>query len=112
MNIDVHRIAFASDSWIVIGKDGDVFWKNIPQGLHEIMVSLGSISAAAPCEVSLGTKGSYFIRFLDGTVEYSLPSFMVDLCARLEARRHPIRNISLNVDTYDCIVRYSYHKMD
>jgi len=42
MSVDVHRVAFGgsssnkeSSSWVVIGKDGSVKWKNVPQGLGE-----------------------------------------------------------------------------
>jgi hypothetical protein len=109
-NMDVHRVAFGGDSsWIVIGKNGDVVWKNIPQGLHDVMISRES-SAAAPCELSLGMEGSYFIRFLDGSVEYMLPSYVADVCERLEAKGQTVRNVSLHSDSYDCLMRYSEKK--
>ncbi|KAL7516782.1 hypothetical protein ACHAWX_001764 [Stephanocyclus meneghinianus] len=117
--MDVHKVAFGTDSsWIVISKDGDLIWKNIPQGLHDVLMSREAISThgtgnaaestpAAPCEVSLGMGGSYFIRFLDGTIEYSLPSFVADVCERLEDKGEVIRNMALSADTYDCLIRYS-----
>lgn len=109
LNMDVYRVAFGTDSWIVIGKDGDVVWKNLPQGLHDILASRDDSSAAA-CEVSLGMGGSYFIRFMDGSIEYSLHSFAADVCERLEAKRQSICNVSLNVATHDCLIRYSSEK--
>lgn len=111
LNTDVHRVAFGIDAWVVIGKDGDVVWKNLPQGLHDLLSSL-DISSAAPCAVSLGMGGSYFVRFLDGSIQYSLPSFVAEVCERLEAKGHVVRNVSLCVDTYDCLVRYSSKNTD
>jgi len=144
--MDVHRVAFGNptspfakkSSWIVIGKDGSVAWRNIPQGLHDVLMERyeltrcstpsGTIAdvphrrspvrkgtnvgiiradAAAPCEVSLGVAGTYFVRFMDGTVDYSLPSFAADVCEKLEAEGKVIRNVSLHSDTYDCLVRFS-----
>ncbi|KAL7509108.1 hypothetical protein ACHAXN_006143 [Cyclotella atomus] len=110
MTTDVHRVAFGIDSWIVISKDGGVVWKNIPQDLHDVMSSRDSTSMAAPCDVSLGIGGSYFIRFLDGSVEYSLPSFVADVCERLNAKSQIVCNVSLNVNTYDCLIRYTSKK--
>ena len=107
LEMDVHRIAFGIDSWIIIGKDGEVVWKNIPQGLHDILTLRESNSAAAPCEVSLGMDGSYFVRFVDGVIEFLLPSFVADVCERLEAKGNLIRCVPLHVDTYDCLIRYS-----
>jgi hypothetical protein len=113
LEMDVHRVAFGADStWIVISKDGDVIWKNIPQGLHDVLISRDAENGngrqvAAPCEVSLGMGGSWFIRFMDDTIEYSLPTFAADVCDRLEAKGEVIRNVSLNVASYDCLVRYS-----
>ncbi|KAL3798558.1 hypothetical protein HJC23_011862 [Cyclotella cryptica] len=119
IEMDVHRVSFGSDSsWIVIGKDGDVVWKNIPQGLHNVLISRDALSTeisgnatglvpAAPCEASLGMGGSYFIRFLDGIIEYSLPSFVADVCDRIEAKGEVIRNVALSADTYECLIRYS-----
>jgi hypothetical protein len=51
MGMDVHRVAFGSSSsgsgasaekssWVVIGKDGSVKWRNIPQGLHDVLIPL------------------------------------------------------------------------
>eukprot|EP00970_Alexandrium_tamarense_P006151 scaffold1033_cov205-Alexandrium_tamarense.AAC.10 len=128
METDVHRVAFGiKSSWIVIGKNGEVAWKSIPQKLHDVLVARGggavdgngtatlssdipstfSSLAAAPCEVSLGVEGAYFVRFSDGTFDYSLPSFVADVCERLEAGGKVIRNVALHVDTYDCLIRYS-----
>lgn len=107
-NMDVHRVAFGlNSSWIVISKDGEVVWKNIPQDLHDVMASRDSTSMAAPCDVSLGIGGSFFIRFLDGSIQYSLPSFVADVCERLDPKSQLVCNVSLNVNTYDCLIRYT-----
>jgi len=114
--VDVHRVAFgswrseiidASASWIVIAKDGAVFYRNIPQGLHDTLTARDAEeSHAAPCEVSLGVSGSYFIRFLDGSVDYNLPIFAADAFEKLESQGLLIRHVSLHVDTPDCIMRF------
>ena len=62
---------------------------------------------ACPCEVSLGIGGTYFIRFLDGRVDYSLPNFVADVFDKFESDGKLIRNVSLHVETYDCLIRYS-----
>ncbi|KAL7540624.1 hypothetical protein ACHAXR_010260 [Thalassiosira sp. AJA248-18] len=127
--MDVHRVAFGDkSSWCVIGKNGLVRWRNVPQGLHDVLITqdarvsatapntttaadnsvLGrDHTAAAPCEVSLGIGGTYFIRFLDGRVDYSLPNFVADVFDKFEADGKLIRSVALHVDTYDCLIRYS-----
>jgi hypothetical protein len=153
MAIDVHRVAFGSSSnsgvvdgagaaavvapsdtvvgkslsFVVIGKDGSVKWKNVPRRLHDILTQQESnnaatghaslritsdendhaIAAAAPCEISLGMDGTYFVRFLDGTVDYVLPNFAADIFDTLEAHGKHIRNVAMHVDTHDCLIRYS-----
>ncbi|KAL7492222.1 hypothetical protein ACHAWT_001393 [Skeletonema menzelii] len=114
--VDIHRVAFgssisegigASASWIVIGKDGSVFYRNIPQGLHDTLTARDMEEThAAPCEVSLGVSGSYFMRFLDGSVDYNLPKFAADVFEKLESQGLLIRNVSLHVDTVDCLMRF------
>jgi len=152
--MDVHRVAFGvntggggntfavnapnESSWVVLGKDGSVRWKNVPPGLHDALLAQGAgissavvsaadrldpavtndgflehgvavaaIPRAAPCEVSLGARGAYFVRFLDGRVDYSLPNFVADAVDGLEGDGRAIRNVALHVDTYDCLIRYS-----
>jgi len=95
----------------VIGKDGSVFYRNIPQGLHDALTAARDAEeeeshAAAPCEVSLGISGSYFIRLLDGSVDYNLPKFAADVFEKLESQGLLIRNVSLHVDTADCLIRF------
>ncbi|KAL7544772.1 hypothetical protein ACHAWF_008137 [Thalassiosira exigua] len=115
--MDVHRVAFGAgpSSWIVLGKDGGVRWRDVPQGLHDALEARrthgggsGSSASAAPCEVSLGVGGTYFVRFLDGTVDYSLPNFVADVFDRFEGGGRSIRDVALHVDTYDALIRYSY----
>jgi hypothetical protein len=98
----------------VIAKDGSVFYKNIPQGLHDALtlraeespVDANNIHCAkSPCEVSLGMSGSYFIRFLDGTVDYNLPKFAADVFEKIESQGL-LRNVCLHVDTADCLIRF------
>jgi len=141
LEMDVHRVAFGSNSsgggrqaitasedrssWVVLGKDGAVWWKNVPQGLHDALIAQDAGmsatttvdadynittvqgSAAALCEASLGMGGTYFVRFLDGRVDYSLPNFVADVFDKFEADGKLIRDVALHVDTYDCLIRYS-----
>jgi hypothetical protein len=40
MEMDVHRVGFGiKSSWIVIGKNGEVAWKSIPQKSHDVLVA-------------------------------------------------------------------------
>ena len=143
MNVDVHRVAFGSSrsnnkessSWIVIGKDGSVKWKNVPQGLHDLLMkhmettskgeglsspSFSSVdhpatpksTAVCPCEVSLGIGGTYFIRFIDGSFDYSLPNFVANVVDKFESDGRLIRNLSLHMETYDCLIRYSNEMLE
>jgi len=151
--MDVHRVAFGlngsggadrpggtssssannnKSSFVVIGKDGAVRWRNVPQGLHDALVDgagdgrtcsatttsddvisfRGPPDSPAPCEVSLGIAGTYFVRFANGRVDYSLPNFVADAFDEFEADGKAIRNVALHVDTYDCLIRYSMEKDD
>ena len=113
-DVDVHRVAFgrlsdcvASAAWVVIGKDGSVYYRNIPEGLHDFLTTRhAEQSHTAPCEVSLGISGSYFIRCLDGSLDYNLPKFSTDALEKLETQGSYIRNVSLHVDTADCLIRF------
>jgi hypothetical protein len=111
--MDVHRVAFGGgggeSSWIAIGKNGSVKWRNVPRGLHDFLIALDSMaeSPVSPCEVSLGMDGTYFVRLLDGSIDYSLPNFVAEVIDELEADGKIIRNVSLHVDTSDCLIRYS-----
>jgi hypothetical protein len=55
----------------------------------------------------LGIAGTYFVRFLNGRVDYSLPNFVADVFDKFEGDGKLIRNVNLHVDTYDCLIRYS-----
>ena len=117
---DVHRVAFGpctiqqrstvpsiSLSWIIISKDGKVAWKNIPLRLHNYL-SNRIASDSTPCEVSLGANGSYYIRFIDGTSDWSLPAKTAQECQNLILRGATIRSISLHPDlSNDFIIRHS-----
>ena len=55
--------------------------------------------SASPCEVSLGIGGKYFIRFLDGGLDYSVPNFVTEAFGRLEADGKLVRDMALHVET-------------
>ena len=126
---DIHRIAFGpctirhrtknrndtksskiepsiSLSWIIISKDGKVAWKNIPIRLHNCL-SNRIASDSTPCEVSLGAHGSYYIRFIDGTSDWSLPAKTAQACQNLIHHGKTIMSISLHPDlSNDFIIRH------
>jgi hypothetical protein len=124
---DVHRIAFgsmefldeespdnrdnsktvATCSWIVVARDGCVAWKNLPSSLSQALESRIA-NKCAPIEVSLGPGGSYFVRFLDGSVDYSLPAKVARVCDRIEKRGGLITNVCLHPDvSHDFIIRHT-----
>lgn len=100
----VHRVAFGpfianeinvETSWIVIGKGGQLAWRNIPCRLHELL-SHRDESMSAPCEVSLGNEGAYFIKFMDGEIDYCLPSPIAGLCEKISEQGAYITNLVLH----------------
>lgn len=83
---DVNRVAFGpcasthertsnrtlrEMSWVILSRNGRAAWKNIPARLHRTLESRMA-SEASPAEISLGFGDSYFVRFLDDTVDYCL----------------------------------------
>jgi len=105
--LSVHRMAFGSfeldSSWIVLSKEGHVVWRNIPLGLQKTLMSRKS-TQATPCEISLGYEGSYFIRFLDGEMDYCLPSFITEVVNRILWQGAEITNVIMNVDAPDAFI--------
>lgn len=92
------------NSWIVLSHDGQAAWKNLPSRLAKKLES----SPVAPVEVSLGIGDSYFVRFLDGSTDYSLPSKLASVCERIEERGGKITNVSLHPDiSHDFVVRHT-----
>lgn len=100
----VHRVAFGpfignginvETSWMVICKGGQLAWRNIPCRLQRLLSSRDE-SMAAPCEVTLGCKGSYFIKFMDGEVDYCLPTHIAGLCERISDQGAHITNMTLH----------------
>ena len=99
-------VPFISLSWIIISKDGKVAWKNIPLRLHNCL-SNRIASDSTPCEVSLGANGSYFIRFIDGTSDWSLPAKTARVCQNLIHNGKTILSMSLHPDlSNDFIIRH------
>lgn len=118
---DVYRVAFGpitslidgtgdqkehlSPSWIILGRDGRVAWKNLPTRLHYMLKSRLANEAAVE-EVALGSGDSYFVRFLDGTVDYCLPAHMGSVCQKLEQEGATLTSISLHPNLpYDFVIR-------
>ena len=98
------REATLVNSWIILSNDGKAAWKNLPSRLAKKLEA----HSAAPVEVSLGIGDSYFVRFLDGSIDYSLPSKIARVCERIEERGGRITNISLHPDiSNDFVVRHT-----
>jgi len=122
---DVYRVAFGplttfnmgenqhrvETSWIVVGKDGRIAFRNIPSRLQSILLQrpphMPSIA-----EVSLGAAGSYFVRFLDGSIDYTLPCWTADACKTVLGQGSTISSLSLHPDApNDFILRHTrFHK--
>ena len=120
---DVYRVAFGpvtslidgtgdqkehvTTSWVILSRDGKVAWKNIPTRLHYLLKSRLANEAAVE-EVALGSGDSYFVRFLDGTVDYCLPAHMGLVCQKLEQEGSALTSITLHPNLpYDFVIRSS-----
>lgn len=117
---DVHRVAFGpcvtltdhyglknvSPSWVILSRDGRVAWKNLPARLNNLL-ERRLASEAAPVEVSLGSGGSYFVRFLDGTVDYCLPLAAAKVVQDLEHKGTVITSVAMHCELpNDFIIRH------
>ena len=104
---EAKRVAFGSfasaPSWIVIGENGKVAWKNLPCKL-DVLLSKRTSAMASPSEVSLGDQGSYFIRFLDGEIDYCLPSHIAACCEAILKKGADITNIALHPESADAFI--------
>lgn len=94
-------------SWIVVARDGRVAWKNIPARLHN-KLELRLADNAAPAELTLGPEDSYFVRFLDGSVDYCLPATISNVCESIERDGGRITNVILRSESsHDYVIRHS-----
>ncbi|KAL7563613.1 hypothetical protein ACA910_013354 [Epithemia clementina (nom. ined.)] len=101
-----HRQPTATSSWVVLSRDGRAAWKNIPSRLDRLLQSRMA-NQAGVAEVSLGCGDSYFCRFLDGTVDYCLPSTVAAVCQQLERKGSTtITSIALHPElSHDFVIR-------
>jgi hypothetical protein len=99
---DVERVAFGlfkhGPSWIIIEQNGKVAWRNLPCRL-DLILSKSTSEMPAPCEVSLGENGLYFIQFLDGDIDYCLPAHISASCHEILNGGADITNIALHPET-------------
>ena len=106
-DMNIHRVAFGSfemdSSWIAISKEGQIAWRNIPPRLHRMLRNREE-DQAAPCEISLGSEGAYFVRFLDGEIDYCLPCFADEMASEILSRGAEITNIILNANVPDAFI--------
>ncbi|KAG7360207.1 hypothetical protein IV203_035306 [Nitzschia inconspicua] len=104
---DTKKTVVGICSWIVLGQDGRAVWKNLPTSLNQkLECRLGT--RCAPVEVSLGSGGSYFVRFVDGSVDYCLPAKVARVCDRIEKRGGSITSVCLHADiSHDFIIRHT-----
>lgn len=116
----VYRVAFGETkklpkqkrlfSWIIVSRDGRVAFKNLPLRLTNLLNSRLA-DESAPSEVSLGSEGAYFIRFLNGTIDYCLPSNITEVCNFVEKRGGKITNVLLHpLLSKEFIVRHTEMK--
>lgn len=114
---NVYRVAFGSTkildakqrtvtSWIILGRDGRVAWKNLPVRLHHKLESRMA-NQAAPAEISLGSGDSFFIRFLDGSIDFSLPANVAGVCRKMVQQGISITSVSLHPEvSHDFVIRH------
>lgn len=95
------------NSWIILGRDGRAAWKNIPRRLqHRLESRLASWAAVS--EVSLGPGGSYFCRFLDGSIDYCVPASVANACEYIERNGGSITEICLHPEiSNDFLIRHT-----
>lgn len=106
-NIKSNKKKTSTNSWIILSHDGKAAWKNLPSRLSN-KLEKRLANSAAPVEVSLGPGDSYFVRFLDGSIDYSLPSKIARVCDQIEERGGNITNISLHPDiSHDFVIRHT-----
>lgn len=95
------------NSWIILGRDGRAAWKNLPSRLHQTLEGRLA-NSAAPAEVSLGAGDSYYVRFLDGTIDYCLPAQLASVCDRIQTRGGIITDMALNPEvSHEFVVRHT-----
>jgi len=103
----VYRIAFGDyGAWIMVGKDGRVAWKNLPARLHSKLQDR-LVSYPAPAEITLGSQGAYFVRYLDDSVDYCLPENISSVCEQIERDGGKITNVILGDLNRDFIIRHT-----
>lgn len=96
-----------SNTWIILGRDGRAAWKNLPSRLHQTLEGRLA-NSAAPAEVALGAGDSYYVRFLDGTVDYCLPAQVASVCEGIQKRGGTITDMALNPDvSHEFLVRHT-----
>jgi hypothetical protein len=120
-NWDVYRVAFGpivtykddddkrwtTNSWIILGRDGRAAWKNLPSRLHQKLESRLA-DWPAPAEVTLGSDDSYFIRFLDGSIDYCLPAEVATACDYIESNGGRITDMTLHPEvSQDFVIRHT-----
>jgi hypothetical protein len=119
---DVARVVFGctkqfdegifASSWIILSRDGRVAWKNLPARLHRKLESRMA-NEVAPCEVSLGSSDSYFVRFLDGTTDYCLPAHVSAACRSIEKQGGDITAVYLHPElSHEFIIRSTNLRKD
>jgi hypothetical protein len=94
-------------SWLIIGEDGKVAWKNIP---HPLQTKLQSRLPHMPAvdSVSLGAGGSYFVRYRDLTVDYCVSAEKALVCDYVRTNGGTITDLILHPEsTTDFIIRHS-----
>ena len=120
-NWNVYRVAFGpivnysdddgntwiTNSWIIVARDGRAAWKNLPSRLHQKLESRLA-DWPAPAEISLGSDDSFFVRYLDGTIDYCLPAEVANVCEYIARNGGQITDMALHPDvSEDFVIRHT-----
>ena len=118
---EIYRVVFGStvthttpdgreiitNSWIILARDGRAAWKNLPSRLHHTLENRLA-NSAAPAEISLGSGESYYVRFLDGTVDYCLPAEVASVCEHIQRKGGTITDMAMNPEvSHEFMVRHT-----
>lgn len=115
---NVYRVAFGEtvrlgdtgktvSTWFIIHRDGRVAYRNIPQPLQSLLEARLA-NQPCPSDVSFGSDGAYFVRFLDGQVDYCLPAHSAEMCQWILRRGGKITSVVMHPQlSKDVVIRHT-----
>ena len=116
---DIHTASFGTPvvrekkreaSWILLSCDGQAAWRNLPARLHNILLARTELvsslvekgtnyfhtCASEIAEISLGSEDSYFVRFMDGSVDFCYSAKMEKHHRHLEEKGSTVTSVCLH----------------